>query len=117
MNTKIVIAAIVVALVAAFFAFDLQQYFSLQTLKEQKDALNQLYRDNPVTIALGYFLIYVAATALALPAAAILTLASMAYGLLVSELNVRDDMCGIGRFREPHTVFSKFCLCVALPNA
>lgn len=76
MNPKIIIAAIAVALIAAFFAFDLQQYFSLEALKQQKDALNELYQNNPVTIAAGYFVVYVVFTALALPAALILTLAA-----------------------------------------
>lgn len=76
MNTKIIIALIAVALIGAFFAFDLQQYFNLQTLKDQKDALNQLYLDNPAGISAGYFIVYVVFTALALPAALILTLAA-----------------------------------------
>lgn len=75
MNVKIVIALVLVALIGAFFAFDLQQYFNLQTLKDQKDALNQLYQNNPLSISAAYFLVYVIFAALALPAAAILTLA------------------------------------------
>lgn len=88
MNTKIIIALVVVALIGAFFAFDLQQYVNLETLKDQKETLNHLYDDHPALIAAGYFLIYVIFTALALPAAAILTLAAGAifgfwWGLLL----------------------------------
>ncbi len=75
MKTKIILAAIIAALFGAFFYFDLQQYISLQSLKEQKDALQQLYISKPITISAAYFVIYVLVAALALPAAAIITLA------------------------------------------
>ena len=75
MKAKIALAIVLVALIAAFFIFDLQQYFSLEFLKSQKDALNQRYNDNPLLIAGAFFAIYVAFAALALPAATILTLA------------------------------------------
>lgn len=75
MNPKIILAVLVVALIAAFFLFDLQQYFSLEYLKSQKDALNSLYQANPALISAIYFMVYLAVAALALPAAAILTLA------------------------------------------
>ena len=75
MKTKIIIAVIFVALIAAFFIFDLGQYFSLDYLKEQKDALNQFYSENPLLMLAVFFLIYVAVAALALPAATLLTVA------------------------------------------
>ncbi|NNC99820.1 MAG: TVP38/TMEM64 family protein [Gammaproteobacteria bacterium] len=76
MNPKIILAAALLALISAFFLFDLQDYFSLQSLKQQKDALNTLFRENPVSISALFFFGYVIITALALPAAAILTLAA-----------------------------------------
>lgn len=75
MNPKIILAVVVIALIAAFFAFDLQQYFSLEYLKQQQGALNDLYSDKPLLVAGAYFIIYVVFAALALPAALILTLA------------------------------------------
>ena len=75
MKTKIILAAIFAALFSAFFYFNLQQYINLQNLKEQKDALQQLYITQPVAISAAYFVIYVLVAALALPAAAIITLA------------------------------------------
>ena len=75
MKAKILLAVILVSLIADFFIFDLQQYLSLEYLKSQKDALNELYSQRPILIIGAYFIIYVAFTALALPAAAILTLA------------------------------------------
>ncbi|MBT8115079.1 MAG: VTT domain-containing protein [Arenicella sp.] len=75
MNLKIVLAISVAALIGAFFLFDLQQYFDLVYLKGQKAALQQLFADNPISISTVYFTVYVLVAALALPAAAILTLA------------------------------------------
>lgn len=75
MNLKIIIAVAVAGLVGAFFLLDLQQYFDLEYLKNRKAALQQLFFDNPVTISTVYFAVYVLIAALALPAAAILTLA------------------------------------------
>jgi len=76
MKTKLILAAVVVALIAAFFIFDLGQYFSLEYLKEQKQALNDFYQANPILVIVAFFLLYVAVTSLGLPAAAILTLAA-----------------------------------------
>lgn len=75
MKLKIVLVVLIALLIAAFFIFDLQQYFSLDYLKEQKEALSEVYATNPVTIAALFFLTYVVFTAFALPAAGILTLA------------------------------------------
>lgn len=75
MKAKIALAAVFVSLIAAFFIFDLQQYFSLEYLKSQKDALNNLYIEKPWLVAGLFFLVYILFAALALPAATILTLA------------------------------------------
>jgi len=75
MKTKIILVAIIAAIFASFFIFDLQQYFSLEFLKSQKDALNALYAEKPISVAGAFFLTYVLFAALALPAATILTLA------------------------------------------
>jgi len=76
MKTKIIIAGLFVALIAAFFIFDLGQYFSLEYLKAQKESLNQFYSENPFLMIGVFFLIYVAVAALALPAATLLTVAA-----------------------------------------
>jgi uncharacterized membrane protein YdjX (TVP38/TMEM64 family) len=88
MNPKIILVAIIGILIAAFFAFDLQQYFTLEFLKLQKEGLNQLFVEKPVLVSSLFFLVYVGFTALALPAALILTLAGGAifgfwHGLLL----------------------------------
>ena len=83
MKTKLVLAVVVVALIAAFFILDLGQYFSLEYLKAQKQALNDFYNSRPVLVITAFFLLYVAITSLGLPAAAVLTLAAGAiFGFL-----------------------------------
>ncbi|MGH6958943.1 MAG: TVP38/TMEM64 family protein [Dongiaceae bacterium] len=75
--------AAIVALIAAFFAFDLGRFLSLDQLRASKAAIDA-YRDaHPVLASAAYFGTYVAVTALSLPGAAILTLAGGAtFGLL-----------------------------------
>ena len=46
---------------------------------------------------------------------AFLTITSMLYGILMSELNIAETECGIGRFREPHTMFTMGpCIVIAI---
>ncbi len=80
---RIALLALVAALVAAYFAFDLGRFLSLEYFKSQQAAFEAFYRDHPVQTAAAYFAIYVAVTGLSLPGAAILTLAGGAiFGLL-----------------------------------
>jgi uncharacterized membrane protein YdjX (TVP38/TMEM64 family) len=96
MKTKLILVAVVAALIASYFVFDLGQYLSLDYLKSQKEALNQLYSDRPVLVIAIYFVAYVAMAALALPAAAILTLAGGAIFGLVTGLIVVSFASSIG---------------------
>ena len=77
--------ALVVALglaIVAFYAFDLGQYLNLQTLKDKQAAIKAFHADNPFLSSAAYFIIYVLATALSIPGAALLTLAGGAvFGL------------------------------------
>lgn len=68
--------AVLAALIACYFVFDLGQYFSLDYIKEQQGAFDALYQDNPALILGGFFALYVIVTALSLPGAAIMTLAA-----------------------------------------
>lgn len=82
MNPRLILLAAIAALVVAFFAFDLGQYFNLDYLKSQQAALDQLYANRPVMVIASFFLIYVVVAALSLPGATILTLAGGAlFGL------------------------------------
>jgi pyruvate/2-oxoglutarate dehydrogenase complex dihydrolipoamide dehydrogenase (E3) component/uncharacterized membrane protein YdjX (TVP38/TMEM64 family) len=69
--------------IGAFFAFDLGRFLSLDYLKQSQAAFAELYAQHPWQVAGAYFSIYVAATALSVPGAAIITLAGGAiFGLL-----------------------------------
>ncbi len=79
---KALILGVIVAAIAAFFVLDLGQYLSLDYLKSSRSQFAELYAEHPVLTAAGYFLMYVAVTALSLPGAAIMTLAGGAlFGL------------------------------------
>jgi len=76
MKTKLILVAVIAAVIAAFFFFDLGQYLNLEYLKSQKDSLNALYNDNPVLISAIFFIVYVLVAAFNLPAAGLLTVAA-----------------------------------------
>ncbi len=84
MNTKkIVVLALVLVFIGAFFALDLGQYFSLEYLKANQARFDAFYAENPGLTLLTFFLVYVAVTGLSLPGAAIMTMAAGAlFGLL-----------------------------------
>ena len=80
---KMSLLAVLLAVVWAYFAFDLGQYLSLQALKTQQVAIADYQANHPVQVIGLYFVIYVVATALSFPGAALLTLAGGAiFGLL-----------------------------------
>lgn len=63
------------ALIAAFFAFDLNQYVSYQGLAANEAALKRAVADNPWLTALAYMAVYIIAVAFSLPGALWLSLA------------------------------------------
>ncbi|MBS3955898.1 MAG: FAD-dependent oxidoreductase [Methylomicrobium sp.] len=76
MNTsKIIFFVIIAVLISAFFAFDLQYYLTLDSLKTQQAGIDQYRQANPLLAVALYALLYIVVTALSLPGAAILTLA------------------------------------------
>ena len=66
---------LIVALVAVFFAFDLQQYLTLESLQARRDEFNALKQQSPWLVTGVAFLSYVLVTALSLPGALVMTLA------------------------------------------
>jgi pyruvate/2-oxoglutarate dehydrogenase complex dihydrolipoamide dehydrogenase (E3) component/uncharacterized membrane protein YdjX (TVP38/TMEM64 family) len=79
---KLLLLVAVVLGIGAFFAFDLGRFLTLDYIKGSQAAFGELYASQPFKVAAVYFLIYVAATALSLPGAAIITLAGGAiFGL------------------------------------
>ncbi|UTW06095.1 FAD-dependent oxidoreductase [Pseudomonas benzenivorans] len=80
---KLLLVALIGALIAAFFFFDLGQYLNLEAIKAQQAVLNAQVAAHPWQAAGLYFLAYVAVTALSLPGAALMTLlAGALFGLL-----------------------------------
>lgn len=93
---KIVILAVIAALIAAYFIFDLGQYLSLEGIKEQVDAFKGVYDDRPALVIGVFALIYIAATAASFPGASLLTLAAGALFGFVTGLIVVSFASTIG---------------------
>jgi uncharacterized membrane protein YdjX (TVP38/TMEM64 family) len=86
---KLLIAAIVAALFALFFAFNLGRFLTLESLKTNRDALTTFYQKNRLIMAGAFIAIYIIQTALSLPGAAVLSLAAGAiFGALIGTLYV-----------------------------
>ena len=86
-NGKLLLLLLVAAAIAAFFLFDFGQYLTLEKLKASQASLEQTVAERPLVAIGGFFLLYVAVTALSLPGAAILTLAAGAiFGLWTGTL-------------------------------
>ncbi len=86
---KLLLLAVLVVLVAAFFALDLGRFFSLEYIRGAREQFATLYQAHPAQVIGAFFAIYVAVTALSLPGAAIMTLlAGAIFGLWVGTLVV-----------------------------
>ncbi|EKO40475.1 MAG: hypothetical protein B193_0798 [Solidesulfovibrio magneticus str. Maddingley MBC34] len=75
---KLLLAALALACIAAFFGLGLQRYLTLEALKDSRQALAEARAATPLTFAAGYFLLYVLVAALSLPGATVLTLGGAA---------------------------------------
>jgi pyruvate/2-oxoglutarate dehydrogenase complex dihydrolipoamide dehydrogenase (E3) component/uncharacterized membrane protein YdjX (TVP38/TMEM64 family) len=88
-KSRLALLAAMVALIAAFFAFDLGRYLSLEFFRSQQAAIADFYAAQPWQTAAAFFAIYVIVTGLSLPGAAIMTLVAGAiFGLLWGTLIV-----------------------------
>ncbi len=84
---KLLLLMIVIAAISAFFIFDLQQYANLDYIKEQQASFKAYTDENFILVMTMFIAIYVLATALSLPAAAILTLlAGALFGVVLGTL-------------------------------
>ena len=82
MLKKIVLLLLAIVLIGLFFHFNLHQLLTLDGLKGSMDQFSELREKSPLLVIGGFFVLYVLVTALALPGAAILTLAAGAlFGL------------------------------------
>ncbi len=80
---KLVILIVILAGIAAFFAFDVPQYLSIEFFQKQRALIDAYFTAHPLETAAIFFAVYVAVTGLSLPGAAILTLVAGAiFGLL-----------------------------------
>ncbi len=80
---KIIIIAVIISAIFAFFAFNGQQYFNLEYIQSQLQFFHSWRDENPILAASIFFLIYVLVAALSLPGAAVMTLlAGALFGLL-----------------------------------
>ena len=86
---KIAIIAAIAALIAAYFIFDLGRFLTLEGLKQAVESAQVFYSENPVSVIGAFFAIYVAATAVSIPGAGIMTLAAGAlFGLVTGTIIV-----------------------------
>ena len=92
---KLVLAAVIAALVAAYFVFDLGRYLDLDFLQSQRDRLRDLFAARPIFVGAVFFATFVAVTGLCLPGAAVLTL--VAGALSVPTRSTSPSPSGDGR--------------------
>jgi len=86
---RLLLAALLLGLIAVFFAFDLGRYFQLEFFRSKQSAIEEFRSASPLAAAGIFFAIYVAVTGLSVPGAAILSLAVGAvFGLLWGTLIV-----------------------------
>ena len=86
---KAVVVGAAILGVAAFQYFNLGQYLSLDYLKASQATFNELYQAHQMIVIAAFMGVYIAVTALSLPGAAVLTLASGAmFGLVVGTVVV-----------------------------
>ena len=71
---RVALVIVIVAAIGAFFAFDLQQYLSVDAFKASRAQIDAWHAAHPLATAATYFGIYVAVAALSLPGAAVMTL-------------------------------------------
>ncbi len=71
---KAVLALVLIGATAAYFAFDLGQYLSLENFKASQADIVAAKDANPALYIAGFFLLYVAVTGLSIPGAAIMSL-------------------------------------------
>lgn len=82
MKRIIIFLVIIAAIIFSAIAFDIGSLLSFDQLKERQADLQMLIEDNPLISAAVFLLIYIAATAISIPGAVILTLAGGAlFGL------------------------------------
>jgi uncharacterized membrane protein YdjX (TVP38/TMEM64 family) len=86
---RILMVLLILATIASFFAFNLEQYLTLESLRQSQSEFVTLKAQSPWLVAGASFLLYTIAAALSLPGALIMTLAMGAlFGLGMGTLLV-----------------------------
>lgn len=86
---RLAISAAFVIAIAAFFMFDLHQYFRLEVLREQRDALLAFTEGHLLMMIAAYMGVYIVMAALSVPGAAVMTLAGGAlFGVVTGTIAV-----------------------------
>lgn len=86
---RLLLVLLVLVLVAGFFAFDLDRFLTLESLKQSQEGFIALKMQSPWLVTAIAFVLYVLVAALSLPGALIMTLAMGAlFGLTVGTLLV-----------------------------
>jgi len=81
-RNKVILITLIIVILMLFFLLDLGSLISLEQFIKQRARILDFYNDNALLTGVSYFLVYVVATGLSLPLAAILTLAAGAiFGL------------------------------------
>jgi uncharacterized membrane protein YdjX (TVP38/TMEM64 family) len=92
MNRKILKIGMLILIaiaIMAFFMLDLQQYATLDYIKNSKESFQNYYNTHTTLAVIGLFILYITITALSLPGAAIMTiLFGMLFGLVGGTLIV-----------------------------
>lgn len=96
MLKKIVLLLLAIGLIGLFFHFNLHQLLTLEGLKGSMDQFSTLREESPALVIGGFFALYVLVTALALPGAAILTLAAGALFGLFEGLVIASFASSVG---------------------
>ncbi|HEY0856851.1 MAG TPA: FAD-dependent oxidoreductase [Albitalea sp.] len=86
---KLLVLGVLLALIAAFFVFDLGRFLSLETIKQRQGDLAAAYEARPALFIGAFLVVYIVSVALSFPGATVLTLAAGAiFGLLAGTIIV-----------------------------
>ena len=88
-KSKVILLVVVAVIIGVFFHYDLSRFLTLEYLQSQRENFLAYYEQNTLLTLGLYFFIYVTATSLSLPGAAIITLAGGAlFGLVTGTIIV-----------------------------
>jgi dihydrolipoamide dehydrogenase len=89
MKKNLLLVALVLCAVGAFFYFDIHSYLSLSYIKSQQSYFSDLYNANPILYICVFSLIYILTTAVSFPGATVLTLlAGALFGVVLGSVIV-----------------------------